>query len=184
MVEDNKIIELYWNRNEAAIDESDKKYGNYCRTIAYNILRSKEDCDECVNDTWHNAWQAIPPEKPSVLRSFFGRITRNLALDRYDYNNAQKRNPRLETAMDEYWECIPNGEALLEDRLVLKALLNRFLEGLDKQSRIVFLRRYWYVCTPKEIARSMGLSESNVNVILHRTRKSLKQYLEKEGIVV
>ena len=183
-MEDRNIIQLYWDRDQSAIHESNQKYGRYCFAVANRILDSREDSDECVNDTWHNAWQAIPPEKPSVLRSFFGRITRNLALDRYDYNNAQKRNPRLETAMDEYWECIPNGEAPLEDRLVLKDLLNRFLEGLDKQTRIVFLRRYWYVCTPKEIARSMGLSESNVNVILHRTRKSLKQYLEKEGIIV
>ena len=183
-MEDQRIVALYWERNPQAIEESQAQYGTRCHRIARNILNSTEDAEECVNDTFLRAWDAIPPEKPSVLRSLFGRITRNLALDRYDYNNAQKRNPRLETAMDEYWECIPNGEALLEDRLVLKDLLNRFLESLDKQTRIVFLRRYWYVCTPKEIARSMGLSESNVNVILHRTRKSLKQYLEKEGIVV
>ena len=183
-MEDKKIIELYWTRDQSAIEESDQKYGRYCYAIAHRILSSHEDSIECVNDTWHSAWQAIPPEKPRKLQLFFGRITRNLALDRYDYNNAQKRNARLETAMDEYWECISNGETLPEDELLLKDLINRFLESLDKKTRIVFLRRYYYVCSAKEIARSMGLSESNVNVILHRTRNRFKEYLQKEGISV
>ena len=183
-MEDAKIIQLYWDRNQSAIQESHRKYGSYCYAIANRILDSREDSDECVNDTWHNAWRAIPPERPAKLQAFFGRIARNLALDRYGYNNARKRNTRLETAMDEYWQCIPNGELPLEDSLALKELLNRFLESLDKQTRIVFLRRYWYVCSAREIARSMGLSESNVNVILHRTRKEFKLYLQKEGISV
>ena len=183
-MEDATIIQLFWDRDQSAIEQSDKKYGRYCFAVANRILDSREDSFECVNDTWHNAWRAIPPEKPSKLQTFFGRITRNLALDRYGYNNAQKRNARLETAMDEYWECIPNGEALIEDRILLKDLLNRFLASLDKQTRIIFLQRYWYICTPREIARNTGLTESNVNVILHRTRKSLKQYLQKEGIFV
>lgn len=184
MVEDNKIIELYWKRNEAAIDESNKKYGNYCRTIAYNILRSKEDSDECVNDTWHNAWRVIPPEKPNKLQYFFGRITRNLALDRYSYNKAQKRNNDLETAINEYYECIPNGMVSVEDELILKKLVNAFLESLDSRTRIIFLRRYWYTLTVQEIAKKMGMSESHVSVILHRTRNRFKDYLKKEGITV
>ena len=183
-MEDANIIQMYWDRDQSAIQESDQKYGRYCFAVATRILDSREDSQECVNDTWHNAWRAIPPEKPSVLRSFFGRITRNLALDRYAYNNAQKRNARLETAMDEYWECIPNGEMLPEDRIALKDLINRFLASLDKQTRIIFLQRYWYICTAKEIARNVGLSESNVNVILHRTRNRFKRYLQKEGISV
>lgn len=183
-MEDAKIIQLYWDRDQSAIQESDRKYGRYCYAIANRILDCREDSIECVNDTWHNAWRAIPPERPARLQPFFGRIARNLALDRYGYNNAQKRNVRLETVMDEYWQCIPNGDMPLDDRLVLKDLINRFLERLDKQTRIVFLRRYWYVCSAREIARSMGLSESNVNVILHRTRKEFKLYLQKEGISV
>ena len=183
-MEDAKIVQLYWDRDQSAIKESEQKYGGYCFAVANRILNSREDSVECVNDTWHNAWRAIPPERPSKLQSFFACITRNLALDRYGYNNAQKRNVHLEAVMDEYWQCIPNADMPLDDRLILKDLINRFLEGLDKQSRIVFLRRYWYVCTTKEIARSMGLSESNVNVILHRTRNSLKLYLQKEGIFV
>lgn len=183
-MEDAKIIQLFWDRDQTAIEQSDKKYGRYCFAVANRILDSYEDSCECVNDTWHNAWRAIPPEKPSKLQAFFSRITRNLALDRYGYNTAQKRNARLETAMDEYWQCIPNGETLPEDRVVLKDLINRFLASLDKQTRIIFLQRYWYICTAKEIARNTGLTESNVNVILHRTRKSFQEYLQKEGIWV
>ncbi len=183
-MEDSKIIELFWKRDEAAIEESNKKYGKYCRTIAYNILRSTNDSDECVNDTWHNAWRTIPPEKPNKLQYFFGRITRNLALDRYSYNKAQKRNSDLESAIEEYYECIPNGEFSIEDEVILKKLINEFLESLDSRARIIFLRRYWYALSVQEIAKKMGMSESHVSVILHRTRNRFKDYLKKEGITV
>ena len=183
-MEDLKIIELYWNRDQAAIEESDRKYGRYCYAIAYRILCSREDSEECVNDTWHNAWRAIPPERPGRLQAYFGCIARNLALGRYGQKNAKKRNARLETAMDEYWQCLPNGEMPVDDEMILKDLVNRFLGSLDKRSRIIFLRRYYYVCSVKEIADSMGLSQSNVNVILHRTRNRFKLYLQKEGICV
>lgn len=183
-MEDKKIIELYWMRNESAIDESDKKYGKYCRTIAYNILCSGEDSDECVNDTWHNAWRAIPPEKPSKLKYFFGRITRNLALDRYSYSKAQKRNIDIETTIDEFYECIPNSDFSIEDEIILKKLINGFLESLDSRARIIFLRRYWYALSVQEIAKKMGMSESHVSVILHRTRNRFKDYLKKEGITI
>lgn len=183
-MEDSKIVELYFKRDESAIDESNKKYGRYCRTIAYNILCSIEDSNECVNDTWHNAWRAIPPEKPRVLQYFFGRITRNLALDRYGYNKAQKRSANLEAVIDEYYSCIPNEEFSIEDELCLKNLINDFLENLDSRSRIIFLRRYWYACSVKEIAKSMKVSENFVSVTLHRTRNKFKSYLEKEGIAI
>ena len=183
-MEDSKIIALYWSRDEAAIEESHRKYGSYCRTIAYNILRSEEDSEECVNDTWYNAWRAIPPEKPNYLQAFFGRITRNLALDRYGYTRAQKRNADLETAIDEYYSCIPSGEASIEDECILKELINGFLASLDLRTRTIFMRRYFYACSVQEIARSMGMSESYVSVNLHRTRKKFKAYLEKERITV
>ena len=183
-MEDEKIIQLFWDRDQSAIAESDRKYGNYCFTVANRILFCREDSLECVSDTWHNAWRAIPPEKPTKLQAFFARITRNLALDRYSYHNAQKRNIRLETVMDEYWQCIPSEEMLLDEQMILKDLINCFLGTLDKQTRIIFLQRYWYVCSVREIARSMGLSESNVNVILHRTRNNFRLYLQKEGISV
>lgn len=183
-MEDTRIVELFWQRDQAAIEESNQKYGRFCYAIAYRILCSREDSEECVSDTWHHAWRAIPPERPASLQAYLGRIARNLALSRLDYRNAQKRDTRLETAMDEYWQCIPDGAFPLDDELVLKDVINRFLGSLDAKSRIVFLRRYWYVCSVKEIADTMGLSQSNVNVILHRTRNKFKLYLQKEGICV
>ena len=183
-MEDTKIVDLFWNRDQSAIRQVDQKYGKYCYAIAYGILASREDSEECVSDTWHNAWQAMPPERPTRLQAFLGRITRNLALDRYGYNHAQKRNVHLEAVMDEYWQCIPNGDMPLDDQVALKALINGFLGSLDKQTRVIFLRRYYYICSVKDIARSMGLSESNVSVILHRTRTKFKEYLQKEGISV
>lgn len=183
-MEDTKIVDLYWQRDQSAIDASSQKYGRYCYAIAYRILCSREDSEECTNDTWHNAWRAIPPEKPVNLQAYFGRITRNLALGRYEHRNAQKRNARLETVMDEYWQCIPDDAPLPEDETILKDLINRFLGSLDKRSRVIFLQRYYYVCSVKEIAVGMGLSQANVSVILHRTRNSFKEYLQKEGIFV
>lgn len=183
-MEDSKIISLFWKRDESAIAETDKKYGSFCYTIAYRILSSYEDSKECVNDTWHNAWNAIPPEKPGKLQYFLACITRNLALDRYGYNTAQKRNPNLELAIDEYWECIPNKEAPIEDTLILKELINSFLGSLDKRTRIIFLRRYWYALSVQDIAKGMNLTPSYVSVTLHRTRAKLKAHLEKEGVSV
>lgn len=183
-MEDTKIVDLFWQRDQSAITQVDRKYGKYCYAIAYGILSSREDSEECVSDTWHKVWNAIPPEKPNRLQAFLGRITRNLALDRYGYNHAQKRNVHLEAVMEEYWQCIPNGDMPLEDTVALKELINGFLASLDKQTRVIFLRRYYYICAVKDIARSMGLSESNVSVILHRTRVKFKEYLQKEGISV
>ncbi|MBO5789508.1 MAG: sigma-70 family RNA polymerase sigma factor [Clostridia bacterium] len=181
-MEDEKIVSLYLERNENAIGESQAKYGKYCHTIAYNILHSHEDADECVSDTWHGAWNAIPPEKPNKLQSFFGRITRNIAIDRYRFERAQKRSAQLETIMDEYWECVPNGEASVEDEYALKQAINGFLQALDVRARVIFMRRYWYAMSVKDIADSMRLSESHVSVILHRTRSKFRDHLTREGI--
>ena len=183
-MEDEKIVMLYWERNEDAIRETEKKYRKYCYSVAYNILHSHEDSDECVNDTWNDAWHAIPPAIPTVLRSFLARITRNIAIDRYRRDTAQKRAAEVESAIEEYWECIPNGDGSIEDTLALKQAVNGFLARLDARTRIIFMRRYWYAMGVKEIAESMGLSESHVSVILHRTRSKFKDHLTKEGIFV
>ena len=183
-MEDEQIVFLYWERDENAIRETEIKYGRYCHAIAYHILDSHEDAEECVNDTWNGAWNAMPPEKPTRLSSFLARITRNIAIDRYRHNNAQKRTAEVEVAMEEYWECIPNGEASVEDMLALKQAINGFLARLDARSRVIFMRRYWYSMPIKAIADSMRLSESHVSVILHRTRSKFKDYLTKEGIFV
>lgn len=183
-MEDERIVELYWERNENAIRESEQKYGKYCYTIAYNILHSREDSDECVNDTWSGAWDAMPPEKPARLKCFLGRITRNIAIDRYRYDGAQKRGAQVESAIDEYWECIPNGDAPIEDSLALKLAINSFLASLDVRTRVIFMRRYWYLMSVKDIADGMRLSESHISVILHRTRRKFKDHLTKEGLFI
>ena len=183
-MKDERIVALYWERNEEAIRESEAKYGKYCHAIAYNLLRSHEDSGECVNDTWRGAWNAIPPEKPTSLKCFLGRLTRNIAIDRYRHDSAQKRSAEIESAIDEYWECIPNGDAPIEDELALSQAINGFLERLDRRSRIIFMRRYWYSMSIRDIAESMQLSESYVSVILHRTRSKFKEHLTKEGIFI
>ena len=183
-MEDEKIVMLYWERDEAAILESERKYGKYCYTVAYNILRSREDSDECVNDTWNGAWNAIPPEKPNKLQGFLARITRNIAIDRFRYESAKKRRAEVECAIDEYWECIPNGDASVEDELALKQAINGFLASLDARTRVIFMRRYWYSMSVGAIAATMHVSKSHVSVILHRTRGKFKNYLREEGIFV
>lgn len=183
-MQDEKIVMLYFDRNEDAIKETAAKYGRYCHTVAFQILHSNEDADECVDDTLHCAWNTIPPEKPTKLQSFLARITRNLAIDRYRYGIAQKRSAALDQIVEEYWECIPNGEAPMEDTLALQHAINGFLTGLDKKTRIIFMRRYWYAMSVKDIADSMGCSETYISVVLHRTRSKFKDYLTKEGILV
>ncbi|MBQ8840470.1 MAG: sigma-70 family RNA polymerase sigma factor [Clostridia bacterium] len=183
---DLEIVKLFWKRDESAISESDKKYGKYLSYIAKNILASDSDSEECVNDTYSRAWGCIPPHKPTKLGAFLGKITRNLALDRYNAQRAQKRGGasaevplcELEAILSESEEESPI------DSLLLKQAINSFLEGLDKEKRIIFLQRYWYFASIKEIAKNQGLSESNVKVILSRLRDKLKKHLEKEGIRV
>ena len=181
-MEDEKIIGLFWERDENAILETKTKYGKYCYTIAYNILNSREDSDECVNDTLNSAWNAIPPAKPTKLQSFLARITRNIAIDRYRYDNAQKRDTNIKSAIDEYFECIPNGNAPIEDEVMLSQAINGFLFSLETKERVIFLRRYWYSMSVKDIAKGMHVSENHISVILHRTRSKFKDYLTKEGI--
>ena len=180
-MEDQKIVELYWERSESALEETRKKYGRYCHSIAYRILNSDPDAEECVNDTYLRAWESMPPQKPTFLQGFLGAITRNLALNRYDYNRAGKRDA-LQTIAQEYWESVPSGELPLVEQIELRRVINAFLATLPPKTRTVFLRRYWYACPIREIAQGMGMSESNVKVMLHRTRQAFKEYLEKEGI--
>lgn len=183
-MDDSKIVELYWDRSENAIEETQKKYGRYCYYIAYGILSDAQDAEECVNDTYNSSWNSIPPKKPTNLRGFLGSVTRNIALDRYDYNNAKKRSGKLETAIEEFGEILPNGENDAVDELALRELVNGFLSSLDKKSRIVFMQRYWYVCSIKEISVSMHMSENSVKVSLHRTRNKFREYLKKESIFI
>lgn len=181
-MEDNDIIELYWQRDEAAVRESMTKYGAYCSAIAGNILHSAEDAEECVNDTWMRVWNTIPPEKPGRLSAFLGKITRNLAIDKYRRCRSQKYGGgQTALCLDELGECI--GEDVpIEDRIALRELMHSFLTALTDKNRDIFLLRYWYMMPVCEIAERYGISEGAVKMILQRTRSKLKGYLEKEGV--
>jgi len=184
-VEDRAIIDLYWERQERALEESEEKYGRYCWSIAYHILRDREDSEECVNDTWLRAWNAMPPQRPAILSSFLGTITRNLALDRYKLSHRTKRGGgRMRVALEELEECL-SGD-LDPERLAAQAELSRtidrFLRQLPEKECCVFLRRYWYVDSTLDIAHRYHMAEGTVKSMLHRTRKKLQRYLEQEGV--
>ena len=185
-MEDQQIVDLYWQRNEKALSQTQKKYGKYCHRIAYAILYSNEDAEECVNATYLRAWGAMPPARPSRLSTFLGKITRNLALDRLDKNTAQKRQGPIEVILDEWAECIPDADSTLDptDKIALGDAINSFLASLDQRNRVMFMQRYWYASPIKSIAREMELGESAVKVALMRTRNKFKEHLEKEGIVL
>lgn len=182
---DQRIIDLYWARDPRAIGETDRKYGPYCHAIAHNVLHNMQDSEECVNDTWHRAWNSMPPQRPSLLRAFLGTITRNLALHRWERQNAQKRGGgQAALALEELSECVPapdTVEKAVEDR-ELTAVLEAFLDSLSREGRTIFLRRYWYLEPVKTVAKGLGLSESKVKMSLLRSRQKLKDHLEKEGI--
>lgn len=181
-MEDNKIIELYWQRDEMAIKECQIKYGAYCGTIANNILCSAEDVEECVNDTWLRVWNVIPPQKPSRLSVFLGKITRNLAIDKYRKGNAQKYGGgQVALCLDELSECIGEDDPI-EDRVALRDLLNTFLRCLSEKNRDIFLMRYWYLMPISEIAKRYDISEGAVKMILQRIRNKQKEYFKKEGV--
>ena len=183
-VEDKQIIDLYWRRAETAISETAKKYGRYCHSIAFNILHSREDSEECVNDTFFNAWSTMPPQRPSKFAAFLGTITRHLSLNRWEQYSAEKRGRgQVPLVLEELNDCIPASENVEQvvDDLALTELLNRFLGTLSTDSRKIFMRRYWYMNTIKEIAKGYSMSESKVKMSLFRSRNELKQLLEKEG---
>ena len=186
-MEDNQIIRLYCERSEEAIRQTAAKYGNYCHTIAYNILHNLEDSEECVNDTYWKAWGIIPPRRPKRLAAFLGKITRNLSLDRYRCYTAEKRgNGEMAVALEELGECVSSMENLdaHADEMVLTEILNRFLESLSAEQRRIFMRRYWYVSSVKEIAEDFGITESKVKMSLFRSRNELKSMLETEGVFI
>lgn len=184
-MEDQKIVALYWERSERAISETANKYGKYCYHIAHNILCSREDSEECVNDTYMRAWNSMPQQRPAMLKAFLGKITRNLALNRYKSLTAEKRNAgQVPAALEELRDCVPSAddtEQLIDD-LALAEALDRFLASLAIEQRKIFMRRYWYLCSVREIAEGLGVSESKVKMSLLRSRNELKKRLEKEGI--
>ena len=184
-MEDNLIVDLYHARNEQAIAESDKKYGSYCRSIARNLLSVREDAEECVSDTWHAAWNRMPPERPACLKGFLGRITRNLSISRFRAGQAQKRRG-VEVLLSELEECVPDRQSTEEaaEGRELARILDRWLEGQSVDDAALFLRRYWYGEKVGTIALAWGVPANRVSQRLHVLRKSLKAHLESEGVFV
>ena len=185
-MEDEKIVALYWARNEQAIALTKEKYEPYLYTIALRILSTIEDAEESVSDTYIGAWNNMPPQKPSVLRTFLGRITRNLSLKRYRYLHAQKRyGGETAFALEELSEIVPDtetteGEA---ERKELIRVIQAFLTELNSEQRMIFLMRYWYLFSVAETAKKLGFSQSKVKMTLMRTRDSLRDLLIKEGLL-
>ena len=183
-MDDKSIVDLYFSRNEDAITQTDKKYGRYCYSIAYNILTSKEDAEESVSDTYMTAWRSIPPRHPSALSAFLGKITRHISIDRWRERSATKRGGgEVPLALEELKDCISgmqDVEMEYERKEVLKTYV-KFLEALPTTERRVFLCRYWYVESIETIADKFGFSQSKVKTMLHRTRVNLRKQFAKEG---
>ncbi len=184
-MEDKDIIALYFARNEEAIRQTDLSYGRRLRNLAQNVLRDGQDAEESVSDTYFKAWETIPPQSPTHFFAYLAKLCRHFALGRLDWKNAAKRKAEVVALTQEMESCIPDirREQALEGK-ELGRILNSFLRSLSPENRMVFLRRYWYVDTVAEIAARYGISESTVMTRLHRTRKKLSAYLEKEGIRV
>lgn len=181
-MQDNELLQLFLKRSEQAISETADKYGKYALYIADNILPSREDSEECVNDAYVSLWNTIPPAKPASLKAYLARTVRNISLDRLRKNDAKKRGSGvLGEVLDELKEAAADTPETVSDANHLADLINGFVAGLEKQQRIVFVKRYWYLSPSKQIARECDISVSAVNTMLHRLRQQLKNYLEKEG---
>lgn len=183
-MDDKRIIGLYFERREQAVEETAKKYGRYCYAIAYNILSDPEDAEESVNDTYLDAWNAIPPHRPNSLALFLGKITRRISIDRWRIRNAGKRGGG-ETALvlEELYQCVASGANPEQEfeRKQLAQVINQFVKTLPGNEQKVFLCRYWYMDSIRSISQRFGYSESKVKSMLFRTREKLREVLRKEG---
>ena len=179
MTDDEKIIEMFFKRSEQAIQELDNKYGKICHKLSYNIVSNIQDAEECVNDAYLGAWNAIPPERPDPLLSYILKIVRNISLKIYWKNKAAKRNSIYTIAMQEIEACIADKKTV-EDEIEageLAHIIENFLDTLTTENRVIFMRRYWFSDSCKDIAEFTGLSEKNISVRLTRIRKKMKRYL-------
>ena len=186
-MDDRLIVQLYWDRNESAISESSKKYGAYCASIARNILQNASDAEECVNDTWLHAWNSMPPQKPSVLSAFLGRITRNLSFDLFRRLHREKRGGgNIDIVLDELAECVSGNDDTdrLWEEKELRSEIDRFLSLLPEDKRYMFILRYWYSDSVSDIAKRFQTSANNVSVTLSRVRQKLKTQLIERGFDV
>lgn len=183
-MDDSRIIQLFWDRDPCAVEAAAAQYGGYCTAIARNILGRDEDAEECVNDAWLAAWNAIPPHRPAMLSTFLGRLTRNLALNRRKHDRADKRGGgETDLALDELAEILPDRDTVERelDRRALSAAINAWLGGLPEKKRRIFVCRYWYFDSVADIASRYGMRENAVSVILNRLRADLRRYLTERG---
>ena len=183
-MDDLAIVELYHRREERAIAESDKKYGTLCRSIALRLLGLREDAEECVNDTWHAAWNRMPPDRPQSLGAFLGRITRNLSVSRWRRDHAQKRYDGIELLLSELEDCVPAPGTVEEhlERQQLARAISAWLDGLEDGDRRLFVRRYWYGDPVKGLAAEWGEGANTLSQRLLRLRRGLRAFLESEGV--
>ena len=183
-MEDFKIVDLYWSRSETAISESERKYGKMLRSLSFSLLSSHEDAEECVNDTYLDAWNAMPTARPSYLGAFLSKITRRISIDRFRSLHRQKRGG-IDGVLEELDDCIPSDSDVVreyESRRLASAL-NRFLYTQPTQKRVMFLRRYFYSQSISEIAQGLSVSENSVKVTLHRMREALRRELEEQDLL-
>ncbi len=184
-MEDAKIIALFWERNEQAVQETDTAYGRKLFALSNHILNNREDAEESVSDTYMETWKSIPPKRPKYFYAFLASICRNLSLNRLDWRLAAKRSAEVVALTQELENSIPDGKQDAQvDRMELRRVLEAFLDALPQESRLIFLRRYLYVDSVADIAARYGIGESKVKTQLHRTRTKLRTYLAKEGIYV
>lgn len=185
-MDDLKIIELYWERNENAIIETENKYGRLLYKISFNILSNNEDSKECVNDTYIRIWKSVPPERPRSLTAYLGRIIRNISIDYLKQNRAQKRYSGGDLLLSELEDCIPSRNTVwgeIENK-ALSRLISDWLNTLPKEDRILFVRRYWYGDSVKELASAIGTTPSKLASRMYRLRSNLKDFLEKEEVTL
>ncbi len=186
-MDDNRILDLFWERSDHAISETAAKYGKYCTGISMQILHNVWDAEECVNDTWLHAWNAIPPKRPSVLQAYLGRITRNLSLDKWKRNSAQKRGgSQVDLMLEELGDCIPAADSVqmeVETKAIAQTISD-FLRKQPEMSRYLFIRRYWYGDSIADLAAKTKFTESYVKTSLFRLRQKLKECLEEEEVLL
>ena len=185
-MDDERIVKLFFERSETAIVQLSLKYGQLCMRIANNILFNHEDAEECVNDSYLAVWNAIPPKNPNSLPAFLLRIVRNISINRYTYNHAEKRRSNYQECLDELEREVVGKNFTEEqyDNILLSRYINEYIDSLNEKNRLIFVRRYWYMDSYAEIAKAVGLRESAIRTRLSRLRAELKMYLRERGVNV
>ena len=185
-MDDKLIVDMFFARDERALSQVEKKYGKLLYNVANNILSSCEDSEECVIDTYKSAWETIPPKRPLCLGAYLSKITKNHAINRYNFNKAEKRNENLKIALCEIESFLPSPDFAQDTTvaLVFKSAINSFLRALPEKKRNIFILRYWYLFEVKDISQKTGIGQEAIKLILMRLRQKLKKHLEREGIIV